>query len=70
MIILSGAGVFSIFMFILFGFLFLILLPVFAVIDILRNNLRENDKVIWIIIIIFVPILGSALYFLIGKNRR
>lgn len=70
MILLSGAGVFSIFMFILFGLLFLILLPVFAVIDILRNNLRENDKVIWIIIIVFVPILGSVLYFFIGKNRK
>lgn len=70
LLFLSGVGIFSILMIIFFGFLLGILLPIFAIIDILRSRIRENDKIIWIIIIIFIPILGSILYFLLGKNRN
>ncbi|MBE0655572.1 MAG: PLDc N-terminal domain-containing protein [Bacteroidales bacterium] len=57
-------------MIILFGMLLLILLPIFAIIDLIRSRIRDNDKVIWIIIIIIIPILGSILYFAIGKSQR
>lgn len=69
-IILSGVGIFSILMIILFGFLLGILLPIIAIVDIIRSRINENDKVVWIIIIILIPILGSILYFLLGQNRR
>ncbi|MGC9342676.1 MAG: PLDc N-terminal domain-containing protein [Bacteroidales bacterium] len=69
-LILSGVGIFSILMIILFGFLLGILLPIIAIVDIVRSRINENDKVVWIIIIIFIPILGSILYFLLGQNRR
>ncbi len=70
MTILSSVGIFSIFMMILFGMILLILLPIAEIIDIIRSNIYENDKIIWIIIIILIPVLGSILYFLLGKNRR
>jgi heme/copper-type cytochrome/quinol oxidase subunit 4 len=70
MLFLSGVGVFSILMIIFFGFLLGILLPIIAIVDIIRSRIHENDKIVWIIIIIFIPILGSILYFLLAQNRR
>ena len=70
MTLLSGIGIFSVLMIILFGMLLLILLPIFAIVDLIRSRIRDNDKVVWIIIIIIIPILGSILYFAIGKSQR
>lgn len=42
----------------------------FCVIDVLRNSFNGNDKLIWILVLIFVPILGPFLYFFIGRKKR
>ena len=69
--ILSGSGFFSILMLIIVGGLLVILLPVFAIVDILRNRkVNENEKVLWIILIIIIPILGAIIYFLAGPQHR
>lgn len=47
-----------------------IFLPIIALIDILRNNFQNNDKLIWVLVILFLPMLNSILYFLIGKKQR
>ncbi|WP_229663419.1 PLDc N-terminal domain-containing protein [Cloacibacterium rupense] len=52
-----------------------ILLPsilwIIALIDILKSNFKEaNGKIIWVLLVIFLPILGSILYFAIGKNQK
>jgi hypothetical protein len=48
-----------------------LLLWVFALIDILRNEFKgQNEKLIWVLIIIFVPLLGAILYFVIGRKNR
>ena len=46
-----------------------ILLWIIALIDILRSNFRGNDKVIWLLAVIFVPFLGAIMYFLIGRKQ-
>ena len=54
-----------------FMILSVLLLPLMALIDILRNDFKgSNDKVIWVLVVLFVPFLGSLLYFLIGRNQR
>lgn len=57
--------------------LILILMPVFflvlmiiALIDLLKHDFKGNDKIVWSIIIIFLPVLGAILYFLIGRNQQ
>lgn len=56
---------------ILVGIFLVGLLPLIALIDIIRNEFKgSNDKVIWVIIVLFIPFLGSLLYFLIGRNQR
>ncbi|MFI5187180.1 MAG: PLDc N-terminal domain-containing protein [Chitinophagales bacterium] len=41
-----------------------------ALVDILRSDFRGNDKVVWVIVVIFFPFLGSILYFLIGRSKK
>lgn len=50
--------------------LFIVLLPLMALISVLTNEFRGNDKILWVLVIIFLPFLGSVLYFLIGRDRR
>lgn len=66
LLFLAGAGILTILLFVLF----IILLPIFALISVLMNEFQGNDKIMWVLIIIFLPFLGSLLYFLIGRGRR
>ncbi|WP_020595020.1 PLDc N-terminal domain-containing protein [Spirosoma panaciterrae] len=51
--------------------LFIVGLPVLALIDVVRSEFRgTNDKLIWVIIIVFFNIIGTLLYFFIGRNQR
>jgi len=54
----------------LFFILFVIFLPLIALISVLTSEFRGNDKIMWVLIIIFLPFLGSVLYFAIGRDRR
>jgi hypothetical protein len=54
---------------ILFIIGFILILPIIAIIDLIRINLDSSQKLLWIIIILFLPILGSVLYFLMGRNQ-
>ncbi len=46
------------------------LLPLIALISILKNSFEGNDKLIWVLVVLLLPVLGSILYFLIGRNKR
>lgn len=48
--------------------LFIFLLPLIALISALMSGLPVNSKILWILLIIFLPFLGSVLYFLIGRK--
>lgn len=50
--------------------LFIILLPLLALLSVLMNDFKGNDKIMWVLIIIFLPFLGSLLYFLVGRDKR
>ncbi|GAB4020853.1 PLDc N-terminal domain-containing protein [Spirosoma koreense] len=48
-----------------------LLLPLIALIDVVRSEFQgPNDKLIWVIIIVFLNIIGAILYFAIGRNQR
>ena len=63
---LFGGGLIVTLMVILFIFLF----PLLALISVLMNDFQGNEKIMWVLIIIFLPFLGSLLYFLIGRDKR
>ncbi len=55
--------------------LFIILLPsvlwIFALIDILKSNFKDStNKVIWVLIVLLLPVLGSILYFIFGGQQK
>ena len=50
--------------------IFLILLWGSAIIDIIKNNFTMNKKLIWIIVVVFIPLLGAALYFMIERKIK
>jgi len=47
-----------------------ILLPLIALIDILSHEFTGFNKIIWVIIVLFLPIMGAILYFLIGPRQK
>ena len=55
-------------------FIFIFLPSIFwiiALIDILKSDFRDtNGKIIWALVVIFLPVIGSILYFLIGKSQK
>jgi hypothetical protein len=64
--IVGGLGI----MVILGIILLLLLLPLIALIDILRSEFNGSDKIVWVLVVLFLPLLGSVLYFLIGSSRK
>ena len=51
----------------LFGLIILII-DVVVIFDILRGNKDMEKKILWIIAVIFLPVLGPLLYYFIGKK--
>jgi len=41
-----------------------------AIVDVIKSEFTGNNKVIWILLIIFIPFLGSILYLTIGRGQR
>lgn len=56
-------------------FLMFMLLPsllwIVVLIDILKSNFKDpNGKIIWALVVIFLPIIGCILYFAIGRSQK
>ena len=43
---------------------------IYSLIDIMKSSFEKNDKMIWILVALFVPILGPILYMIIGRKRK
>ncbi|MBF0557235.1 MAG: PLDc N-terminal domain-containing protein [Nitrospirae bacterium] len=46
-----------------------IVLWLYSLIDLLKNNFK-GGKVIWFLVICFLPLLGPLLYLLIGRKQK
>ncbi|MBD0777022.1 PLDc N-terminal domain-containing protein [Maribacter sp. ANRC-HE7] len=45
--------------------------PVVAIIDITKGRFKgANDRLIWILVVLFLNPLGTLLYFLMGKDQK
>jgi|GEM_PF-1099242 len=51
------------------AFVFVLLLPIIAIIDILKSKFEGNDALLMLLIVIFIP-LGAILYFILGPSRK
>jgi len=52
-----------------FVFLFVLLLPVLAILDILKSKFEGNDALLMLLIVIFIP-FGAILYFILSPSRK
>lgn len=61
-----------------FGFLVMflfwiasIILWIAAFIDILKSDFKGgSDKIVWLLVVVFLPLVGAILYFVIGKTQK
>ncbi len=73
---LAGAGAAFVFL-IIFGMLIFVALSIFLfvfwilmIVDCAQRKFKqENDKIVWILILIFLSFLGAILYYFIVKRR-
>lgn len=49
-------------------YLIVVVIDIIVIVDIVRGNKDMEKKVLWIIAVIFLPILGPILYYVIGKK--
>jgi ABC-type uncharacterized transport system fused permease/ATPase subunit len=47
-----------------------IIFIILALIDILKSEFTGSNKLIWVIVVIVLPLLGSILYFVIGTKQK
>ena len=48
----------------------LLLLPIIALVDILSNEFTDSNKLIWVLVVLFLPFFGSILYFILGTKQK
>ncbi len=48
--------------------LIVLVLDIIALVDILKSSMDTANKALWIFLILILPVIGMALYFLIGKK--
>jgi hypothetical protein len=48
--------------------LLILVIDVLVIIDILKSNKDTERKILWIIAVVFLPVLGPILYYIIGKK--
>jgi hypothetical protein len=34
-----------------------------------NKGLSDGEKIVWVLVIIFLPLLGSIIYFFVGKSK-
>ncbi|HSM48843.1 MAG TPA: PLD nuclease N-terminal domain-containing protein [Draconibacterium sp.] len=47
-----------------------LIIPIIALVDVLRNEFTGNNKIIWVLVILLSWIIGAILYFFIGRNQK
>lgn len=46
------------------------LFPLVALVDIIRSKFEGNMQLIWVIVVVFFNVIGTILYFIIGRNQK
>ncbi len=56
----------------LFFLLLILVVPlwIIALVDVLKSDFKGNDKLIWLLVVIFLPFVGSLCYFFIGRKQK
>ena len=47
-----------------------LVLDLVALVSLLKSGADTGSKILWVLLIIFLPLVGMILYFLMGPGRR
>ena len=50
------------------GGLLVLILAIFCIVQVVQSGMDSTKKLIWILVILFLPLIGSILWLVIGKN--
>ena len=45
-------------------------LVIAALVDVLQGQFRNNDKLIWVLVVLLAGPLGAILYYVIGRKQK
>ena len=48
----------------------LLMFPLWTLADVLKSEFSRNNKIHWVLAIIFLPFLGSILYMAVGRGQK
>jgi len=61
----------NLFMVFIFALIILtVIMVIWAILDIFQIDIKLTEKLLWIILIVIAPVVGSLIYFLLGRKRR
>ncbi|MAF50989.1 MAG: hypothetical protein CMH64_02755 [Nanoarchaeota archaeon] len=43
---------------------------IWMLIDALKKNFKGNDKLVWVIVLLFSHIIGAVIYFFLVKSKK
>ncbi len=46
------------------------ILPIIALVDIIKSNFLENNKIVWVLVVLLLPIIGAILYYIVGTKQK
>lgn len=50
--------------------LIILILDIVVIVNVLRGGGSTGHKVLWVLLILFLPVIGLILYFLIGRSPK
>jgi hypothetical protein len=46
----------------------ILVLDIIAIIDVIKSSMSTGKKILWVLLILFLPVLGLILYYLVGRK--
>jgi hypothetical protein len=53
----------------LIGIVWFVLIVV-AILDLIKSRIPTNTKLLWLIVILIAPVLGSLIYLILGRKNK
>ena len=50
--------------------IFAVVFPIIALIDILNNDFKENNKLFWVLVILLTSLIGVLFYYKYGTKQK
>jgi len=50
--------------------LIILVLDIIAIVDLFKGAKEAGKKILWLILIIIFPFIGTIIYFLLGKEKQ